>query len=41
MIEPKDDPLAKERIKTENLGRIFIFFLFVAILLAGHFLLNY
>ena len=41
MKETKDDPLAAERIKMENLGRIFIFFLFVALILVGHFLLNF
>lgn len=40
MKEIKNDPHTAERIRMENLGRIFVLFLLVGMIIAGHFLLN-
>lgn len=41
MKQSKMDPLTSERIRMENLGKFFIFCLFIAVLFAGHYFLNY
>jgi SNF family Na+-dependent transporter len=40
MKQPKMDPLTQERIRMENLGRVFIILFFLALIFAGHFFLN-
>ncbi len=41
MKPSKIDPLTTERIRMENLGRVFMLVLFAMLIFAGHYFLNF